>query len=139
MPIKPENRDLYPKNWSEIRERILARAKYRCEFCKIPNYSVGCRDSETGEFYPVEVDHAEYGTAREQARTLNGKLDDQEIRYIVIVLTIAHLDHDPRNNNPENLRALCQRCHNLHDGKRRARTRRETLREKKYHNANTLF
>jgi 5-methylcytosine-specific restriction endonuclease McrA len=28
-----------------------------------------------------------------------------------IVLTIAHLDHDISNNEPSNLRALCQRCH----------------------------
>lgn len=31
--------------------------------------------------------------------------------YIVIVLTIAHLDQQPENNEEENLRALCQRCH----------------------------
>lgn len=28
-----------------------------------------------------------------------------------VVLTVAHLDHDPANNDPANLRALCQRCH----------------------------
>lgn len=28
-----------------------------------------------------------------------------------VVLTIAHLDHDTTHNHPENLRALCQRCH----------------------------
>ncbi|NPV54540.1 MAG: HNH endonuclease [Firmicutes bacterium] len=33
----------------------------------------------------------------------------------VVVLTVAHLDHDPTNNDPENLRALCQLCHNRHD------------------------
>ena len=30
-------------------------------------------------------------------------------------LACAHLDHDPTNNDPPNLRALCQRCHILHD------------------------
>mgnify|MGYP001397670851 CR=1 FL=1 len=28
-----------------------------------------------------------------------------------VVLTVAHLDHDTRNNADDNLRALCQRCH----------------------------
>jgi len=28
-----------------------------------------------------------------------------------VVLTVAHLDHDPTNNEPDNLRAMCQRCH----------------------------
>jgi len=32
-----------------------------------------------------------------------------------VVLAAAHLDHDPGNNRPRNVRALCQRCHLLHD------------------------
>lgn len=32
-----------------------------------------------------------------------------------VVLTVMHLDHDPTNNEPENLRAACQRCHNRYD------------------------
>ena len=35
----------------------------------------------------------------------------------VIVLTIAHLDHDIKNNDPKILRALCQRCHLRYDVK----------------------
>jgi 5-methylcytosine-specific restriction endonuclease McrA len=41
-----------------------------------------------------------------------------------IVLTIAHLDHVPENCARENLRALCQKCHNRHDAKHRAQTRK---------------
>jgi hypothetical protein len=32
-----------------------------------------------------------------------------------VVLAAAHLDSDPTNNRLKNLRALCQRCHLLHD------------------------
>jgi hypothetical protein len=32
-----------------------------------------------------------------------------------VVLTIAHVDHDRTNNDYENLKAWCQRCHILHD------------------------
>ena len=32
-----------------------------------------------------------------------------------VVLAAAHLDGDPTNNRLKNLRALCQRCHMLHD------------------------
>ena len=42
-----------------------------------------------------------------------------------IVLTIAHLDHTPEHNSTDNLRALCQRCHNRYDAKHRAETRRK--------------
>jgi hypothetical protein len=41
-----------------------------------------------------------------------------------IVLTIAHLDHTHENCARENLRALCQKCHNRHDAKHRAQTRK---------------
>jgi hypothetical protein len=32
-----------------------------------------------------------------------------------VVLAAAHLDHNPPNNRRRNLRALCQRCHLIHD------------------------
>jgi 5-methylcytosine-specific restriction endonuclease McrA len=38
MPIKPENKDRYPKNWKEIRETILKRAGQKCEGCGAENY-----------------------------------------------------------------------------------------------------
>lgn len=37
-----------------------------------------------------------------------------------VVLTVAHLDHQPENCTPENLRAWCQRCHNAYDAPMRA-------------------
>jgi 5-methylcytosine-specific restriction endonuclease McrA len=52
----------------------------------------------------------------------------------IVVLTTAHLDHDPGNNARENLAAFCQRCHLRHDHKQHmanaARTRREKKRNK---------
>lgn len=32
-----------------------------------------------------------------------------------VVLTVAHIDHDKKNNRFDNLAALCQRCHLKHD------------------------
>ena len=37
-----------------------------------------------------------------------------------VVLTVAHLDHQPENNADDNLAALCQRCHNTYDAPMRA-------------------
>lgn len=81
MPIKPENRRRYPKDWKQIRAAILERAEHRCEWCGVKN-------------------HATVERSGSQTR---------------IVLTIAHLDHTPENCAPENLRALCQRCHLNYD------------------------
>ena len=33
----------------------------------------------------------------------------------LVVLTVAHIDHDKTNNRFNNLAALCQRCHLKHD------------------------
>lgn len=43
-----------------------------------------------------------------------------------IVLTVAHLDHQPENCDPENLRALCQACHNRYDAQHRVETRKKS-------------
>ena len=40
MPIRPENRARYPKDWKEIRASILKCAGNRCEFCGIENYAI---------------------------------------------------------------------------------------------------
>ena len=32
-----------------------------------------------------------------------------------MVLTVAHLDHQPENVDDDNLRAWCQKCHNTYD------------------------
>ena len=39
MPIRPENRDRYPKDW-ELRSRFVRfiRARNRCEWCGAENY-----------------------------------------------------------------------------------------------------
>jgi len=46
-----------------------------------------------------------------------------------VILTISHQDHDTKNNAPENLKALCQKCHLSWDAKEKAR-RRAQAREK---------
>lgn len=38
MPIRPENRNRYPKDWKSIRAAILQRANNRCEFCGVENH-----------------------------------------------------------------------------------------------------
>ena len=97
MPIKPENKKLYPPNWKEIRARIIARAGNRCEGS--PRYP-DCR-AENGELHPVTGSK--------------------------VVLTVAHLDHNPENSDDDdNLRAWCQRCHNTYDAPFRALNRRIT-------------
>lgn len=83
----PMNRERYPPDWEEISHRVrFERAKGRCEWC----------DAEHGQPHP------DTGS--------------------IVVLTTAHLGtfhpdgtpgdkHDKMDVRPENLAALCQRCH----------------------------
>jgi len=54
----------------------------------------------------------------------DGGLDLKISKYIVVVLTVAHLDYDIENNDYQNLKALCQKCHNRHDIKDRVKNRK---------------
>lgn len=108
MPIKPENRHLYPPNWkSEIRPAILLRAGNRCERCEAPNGVVVCRDADT---YMLETGEVYESTTGEFLGMARGT-EYPGTRFVKIVLTIAHLDHNPTNCAPENLAAWCQKCH----------------------------
>ena len=55
---------------------------------------------------------------------------DPVARPVRIVLTIAHLDHDINNNDPCNLRALCQQCHLRWDVEHHTTNAAETRRMK---------
>ncbi len=47
-----------------------------------------------------------------------------------VILTVAHLDHNPGNNTDENLAALCQKCHLALDKDQHIATARATRQEK---------
>jgi len=115
-PIKPEDRHKYPSNWMNIRLKILERAGHKCEFCGVMNHDVGYRD-RNGKFWSTPGHMAD-------AAALDGD------KIIKIVLTIAHIDHDPTNNDPENLKALCQKCHLNHDKDQHRLSRQKTRRKK---------
>jgi hypothetical protein len=56
-------------------------------------------------------------------------------RFIKVVLTVAHVDHDPTNNDESNLSAWCQLHHLRHDATQHAATRKRT----RYANQRKLF
>jgi len=128
----PVDYSKYPKNWfTEIRPAILLRADNKCEQCKVPNGAWVCR----GEWNGVEVWQNDDGQI---FRTDNGEhisdsyvgdvWEEKNKGLIKVILTVAHLDHNPENNAPENLRAWCQLHHLRHDAelhKKNSQTTRE--------------
>lgn len=130
MPIKPENRCRYPKNWAEIRAAILARADNRCEQCKVENGKVIARGA--GPFAGTfQTDDAEVYDAETGEHIARVRMSEYQVKNMVtIVLTIAHLDHQPENCADDNLRALCQMHHLRHDAAHHAETARATRRNR---------
>lgn len=101
-PIRPENRRRYPAEWAAISKRIReGRAGNRCE--SVPG-APPC------------------GAVHGQRHPITGS---------VVVLTVAHLDHQPEHCADENLRALCQRCHNRYDQPHRQKNAAGTRRAAK--------
>lgn len=85
MPIRPDNKARYPKDWKAISLHVREDAGWRCEGS--PAYP-DCRAANAEP-------HPQTGS--------------------IVVLTVAHLDHQPENCDRANLRAWWQRCHNTYD------------------------
>lgn len=85
MPIRPENKARYPKDWKVISLEVREAAGWRCEG------SPAFPDCRAENHKP----HPQTGSK--------------------VVLTVAHLDHQPENCDRANLKAWCQRCHNTYD------------------------
>ena len=99
MPIRPEERDRYPIDWKAISERIRrGRAGDRCECTGQCDQHPGPCQAENGKPHPVTGS--------------------------TVVLTVAHLDHQPEHCDDSNLAAMCQRCHLAYDRFHHYETRR---------------
>jgi hypothetical protein len=100
----------YPTDWSAIRKAILGRAMFRCECmgeCGLHRTHPGPRRCNERQ--------------GERAKWAKGN----------VVLTIAHLDRNPDNSDPANLRAMCQRCHLRYDSVQHRQNSAKTRRRKR--------
>ena len=121
MPIRPENRDRYPAEWKEISDRVREEAGQRCEWCAAENGALIARGkgADTGTY--MMHDGRTFSTETGDFLGLSWLLEYDVDRFTKIVLTVAHLDHQPENCTRDNLVALCQRCHNRYDAPMRRR------------------
>lgn len=139
MPIRPENRARYPKEWPAISHRIrFERAGNCCENCGVANHQLGGRTTD-GQWHKARpTGETSLGLQWPEPGSegwCDGPNGTLRLRIVRIVLTVAHLDHTPENCADENLRAWCQRCHNLYD----AKMRRAGIRERAFANQLDMF
>lgn len=140
--------------WQNITSQIHKRSEGKCEFCGVQNCNIGRRNSK-GEFKPVTivktgvpVTYKTYKEAKTDAEHWNDIVTEEcidnnetppkKLPYFVIVLTVAHIDHDATNNNLGNLKHLCQKCYLQHDATQHKENSHKTLQRKKQL-TNTLF
>lgn len=121
-PIRLSEQARYPSDWLVIRARILARADNRCEFlradgsrCNAPNHERIARSVKDPERWWPLVEAEQF-------------MPWESWRLVLVVLTVAHLNHQPEDCGDDNLRAGCQ-LHHLrydvaHHQQNAARTRR---------------
>jgi hypothetical protein len=102
MPI--DYSQYHPK-WKLISWLIrVKRAKNKCEWCEAPNGQLIYRPNKGMPDWKLWPEGME-----SEALSIDG------YKSTKIVLTVAHIDHDKKNNCFNNLVALCQRCHLKHD------------------------
>lgn len=97
-----KNKHRYPEDWNDrIRPMILARDKYTCDDCKAKHRAHGYYVGNT--FFEL-LDTFQIDWAKKQGH-----------KVTKIHLQIAHLDQNPNNNEPENLKSKCPKCHLRYD------------------------
>lgn len=140
MPIKPENLALYPADWKQISLEAKERARWRCQHpgCLAMQYEHGWWSQAGGEWRWVGIGlrASTYAEAKQRAADEHWSRYGDELtpagepKIIVIVLTVAHLNHDPTDCRPENLAAMCQRHHLAYDHDHHRRNAQATRRAK---------
>lgn len=116
----------YHPDWKSIVRQIKDQAGDRCEFCGAPNGSDIVRNKSGGWMRVDDLSRMKWRSVWDWLGTFPTFPD--EVR---IVLTVAHLCHDPSCYDPTHLRALCQSCHLRHDAKHHARNAAETRRRRR--------
>ena len=105
MPVRPENRHRYGADWPEFSRHIrFERAEGRCECegeCGRGTHEGRC---------PNKHGEQAYGTGSK------------------VVLTVAHLTHEPEDR--EHVKAMCQGCHLHYDKAHHAETAYRTRKER---------
>jgi hypothetical protein len=132
MPIRPELRHYYRgPDWRRTRQTILDRAKHKCEQCHKPNHirvftftqvlQFGRTGPRIRQMYWIAPGSKVW---RDHQGKIERKVKFPALpRQVYVMLHVSHKNHQPGDDRPENLQALCQWCHFNHDQARHHETR----------------
>lgn len=129
MPIRPDLAALYPPDWPDVSHRIrFVRAQGRCERCDRPHGRLVYALPDGCWLDPGDSD----GWRNDLGEPI-GLPSRAELMFLTltrVVLTCAHIDHDPTHGDDMNLAGWCSRCHIIFDRPHHRAQRRLTLRSR---------
>lgn len=124
----PMDRSRYPDNWKAISDAIrFGRAGGRCEKCGLAHGQLIIRSSvDPARYLILDESTMIHQTMEGEDVRLSEIPDEFSGKYVRVILTCHHIGipypdgspgdvHDKMDCRPENLLALCQRCHFIED------------------------
>jgi 5-methylcytosine-specific restriction endonuclease McrA len=128
----PMNRSLYSEDWEQVSKQVRERAGWKCEQCGVKNGALIRRQRSNPALWRYKK--------RNETHLLPGEYE------IKVVLTVHHIGvtkpdgtpgspADKLDNRPENLIALCQRCHLAADRDHHIAVRKQRAASKRYQQA----
>lgn len=109
------HRQRYNKNWESVSQRIrLERADDKCEICKVKNGRI-IKRSKDGTWRYITAEEINFIEDYKIIHKTKHFPTLKKFKVTQIILTVAHLDHNEKNDYDTNLRCMCHRCHFLHD------------------------
>lgn len=135
MPIRASEKARYPADWTSISARVRDEAGQKCEWCSAPNGAMirrGTTRDSRHVWREASASAYENGRYDDGSEAPDSNEDTCDYRPAIrVVLTVAHLDHQPENVERWNLKALCQRCHNRYDAAHHAQNAAKTRRARR--------
>ena len=128
MPIARELRHLYRgPEYRAQRARIVQRERNECKWCGKPNGAAIQTKTGNGRMFwrlpPLGPWLNEDGWPM-IPEDVDAAMQLGKPRTIRVVLTMAHLNHDPRDRRDQNVALLCQWHHLMHDRGQHKETRK---------------
>lgn len=124
------DRSQYPEDWEAISLEVRNNADWTCQECGKPcrpptmlwhDFVAHLLNDVSDEWYSLTSDEVH------NEDTGKWGFVDRPQRF---TLTVAHLNHNPADCRPENLKAMCSVCHLKYDAEHHARSRRNKKHQK---------
>jgi len=123
IAMKKDREQRYNPDWLAVSVNIrVNRARNKCELCGLEHGKLIHKERNQKPIYANMAELAQLEYYKQEGMLGHWKRL-KVMRLKQVVLTVAHKNHNERDDRPENLLALCQWCHLAYDRQDNARRR----------------